>query len=71
MISVFSCLSYILATSEDYKLLETLNKLTINKYDEMSTSTKTLITKMEEINEKCKLFFFDGINVSQHGWLSN
>lgn len=43
------------ATSEDYKLLETLNKLTINKYDEMSTSTKTLITKMEEINEKYKL----------------
>jgi len=42
------------ATSEDYKLLGELNKLTISKYEEMSTSTNKLINSMEEINEKYK-----------------
>lgn len=41
-------------TCEDYKLLETLNKLSINKYTDMSNTTKNLIECMTVINEKYK-----------------
>ena len=40
---------------EDYVLLEKLNKMTVTKYSEMSNTTKTLITAMEELDKKCKL----------------
>ena len=40
---------------EDYVLLEKLNKMTVTKYSEMSSTTKTLIAAMEELDKKCKL----------------
>ena len=40
---------------EDYVLLEKLNKMTVTKYSEMSNTAKTLITAMEELDNKCKL----------------
>lgn len=39
---------------EDYILLEKLNKLTVDKYAEMSDTAKTLITAMEELDKKYK-----------------
>ena len=41
---------------EDYVLLEKLNKMTVTKYSEMSNTAKTLITAMEELDKKCKLW---------------
>ena len=41
---------------EDYVLLEKLNKMTVTKYTEMSNTAKTLITAMEELDKKCKLW---------------
>ena len=43
------------ATSEDYRLLETLNKMTISKYQDMSDISKKLTQNMEALNDKCKL----------------
>ena len=43
-----------LASLDDYELLEKLNQLTRQKYSEMNNVTKGLITRMEQINEKCK-----------------
>ena len=40
---------------EDYVLLEKLNKMTVTKYSEMSNTSKTLITAMEELDKKCEL----------------
>ncbi|XP_028404906.1 biogenesis of lysosome-related organelles complex 1 subunit 2-like [Dendronephthya gigantea] len=40
------------ASLDDYELLEKLNQLTKEKYDEMDNTTKTLITRMKQINEK-------------------
>eukprot|EP00794_Sanderia_malayensis_P020455 gene20455-22471_t len=39
-------------TCEDYKLLETLNNLTIAKYKDMSDKTKEVTGNLESINEK-------------------
>ena len=41
---------------EDYVLLEKLNKMTVTKYSEMSNTARTLITAMEELDKKCKLW---------------
>ena len=50
---------------EDYVLLEKLNKMTVTKYGEMSNTAKTLITAMEELDKKCKLW----VRFVQH-WLN-
>ncbi|XP_048585866.1 biogenesis of lysosome-related organelles complex 1 subunit 2 [Nematostella vectensis] len=42
------------ASLEDYTLLEQLNNLTTDKYKEMSTMTKSLITTMEKLDDKYK-----------------
>ena len=39
---------------DDYELLEKLNQLTKQKYVEMDNVAKGLITRMEQINEKCE-----------------
>lgn len=54
-IFIYKLLSFILATSADYKLLETLNKCAVGKYTEMSATTTGLIDSMENINERCKV----------------
>lgn len=43
------------ATSADYKLLETLNKMSIEKYQDMCQTTDSLKGSMEHINERYKL----------------
>lgn len=48
-----------LGSLQDYTLLEKLNKLTITKYSEMSDTAKTLITVMEELDKKCKIFWIN------------
>jgi hypothetical protein len=45
---------------DDYELLEKLNQLTKQKYVEMDNVTKGLITRMEQINEKCKWTWMEG-----------
>ncbi|XP_062516588.1 biogenesis of lysosome-related organelles complex 1 subunit 2-like [Corticium candelabrum] len=42
------------STSDEYRLLERLNKLTIAKYADMSTLAATLTTAMSDMNEKYK-----------------
>ncbi|XP_012557484.1 biogenesis of lysosome-related organelles complex 1 subunit 2 isoform X1 [Hydra vulgaris] len=43
------------ATVSDYQLLTKMNTLAADKYQEMSLSTNTLISKMVELNESYKL----------------
>jgi len=54
LIKKFFFFVFVSATSADYKLLETLNKLATDKYSEMSSTANNLIGNMENINEKCK-----------------
>ncbi|KAL4239341.1 biogenesis of lysosome-related organelles complex 1 subunit 2 [Mactra antiquata] len=41
-------------TIEDYKLLETMNKVTVSKYSEMKNSATEIGTSLQELNEKYK-----------------
>ena len=52
--SVISAFSF-LATCEDYKLLQTLNNVTVSKYQEMSKKTNMLTENMALLNEKCEI----------------
>ena len=47
---VFLCLT---GTSEDYRLLEQMNKATITKYVEMKSISANITRAMKELNEKC------------------
>ena len=40
-------------TREDYKLLETMNKLSKDKYSDMSTQAESLNVVMARLHEKC------------------
>lgn len=61
------------ATVEDYKLLENINRATITKYTDMKHIAANVSKSMNELNEKCMLFFM--INLStrvilyKSGWL--
>jgi hypothetical protein len=45
--------NYLLVTSEDFKLLETMNQLTKEKYSEMTTTTRGLADFMEQLQKRC------------------
>jgi hypothetical protein len=40
-------------TSEDYRLLENMNRLAADKYKEMNTTAASLVNSMTEIQSKC------------------
>ncbi|XP_006825385.1 biogenesis of lysosome-related organelles complex 1 subunit 2-like [Saccoglossus kowalevskii] len=42
------------ATAEDYKLLEKMNQVTIQKYGDMRTITSNIATSMQNLNDKFK-----------------
>ena len=48
-------LSYISGTIEDYKLLENMNRITINKYTEMKSTADSIAVNLQTLNDKCKL----------------
>ena len=45
----------IVATSEDYKLLENMNKATVNSYQEMKNISGTIIRSIKDLDKRCKL----------------
>lgn len=45
---------YFKATSEDYKLLENMNKLTSLKYLEMKDIAINISRNLKDLNQKCK-----------------
>lgn len=47
------CLDLITATSEDYQLLERMNKATISKYVEMKHIASNISKAMTNLHEKC------------------
>ena len=42
------------ATTEDYKLLETMNKVTRDRYKEMSGMAQNLVVEMAKLQRICK-----------------
>lgn len=44
----------ILATSEDFRLLENMNLAATEKYKEVSITSKNLTTFMQDLHAKCK-----------------
>ena len=45
-------------TAEDYRLLENMNKATLNKYIEMKQITSNISKSIKDLNEKCKLMHY-------------
>lgn len=54
MDNIYDILFPFVGTIEDYKLLETLNKITITKYTDMKEFTENICRGLQELNEKCK-----------------
>lgn len=54
MDNIYDILFPFVGTIEDYKLLETLNKITITKYTDMKEFTENISRGLQELNEKCK-----------------
>jgi hypothetical protein len=48
-------LPYISGTIEDYKLLENMNRITINKYTEMKSTADSIAVNLLTLNDKCKI----------------
>ena len=46
-------------TIEDYKLLEKMNTLTMNKYSDMKHIALSISGALKELNEKCKYSLFE------------
>ncbi|KAK2160738.1 hypothetical protein LSH36_127g06053 [Paralvinella palmiformis] len=44
----------LVCTAEDYRLLENMNKATLNKYIEMKQITSNISKSIKDLNEKCK-----------------
>lgn len=44
---------FLLATNEDYKLLETMNKALADKYKEMATVAQGFSQQSKEIEQRC------------------
>lgn len=47
-------LKYLLFLQEDYRLLETMNRVTITKYSDMKQIAGNVARTMIDLNEKCK-----------------
>lgn len=43
-----------IAVIDDFKLLETMNKVTTERYAEMTNTAAGLVNYMKELQEKCK-----------------
>ena len=41
-------------TIEDYKLLENMNRITINKYTEMKSTADSIVVNLQTLNDKYK-----------------
>ena len=48
-------LCFAAGSSEEYKLLEQMNKVTLTKYVEMKQIASNISKAMKDLNEKCKL----------------
>ena len=48
-------LTYISGPIEDYKLLENMNRITINKYTEMKSTADSIAVNLQTLNDKCKI----------------
>ena len=50
------CHSFIFSgTIDDYKLLETMNKITLSKYSDMKIMASNISSSLNDLNDKCKL----------------
>ncbi|RUO96689.1 hypothetical protein BC936DRAFT_141613 [Jimgerdemannia flammicorona] len=47
----------LMATSDDYRLLETMNNVTRDKYSDMSALAQTLMGEMSKVQTTCKALF--------------
>lgn len=45
----------LIATTEEYKLLERMNLVTCDKYSEMTVQAASLVNNMKALQEKCAL----------------
>ena len=46
------------ATSEDYKLLENMNKATMSSYQEMKNVSGSIIRSLKDLDRRCKIISF-------------
>jgi biogenesis of lysosome-related organelles complex 1 subunit 2 len=51
---VFNVTKYLFFLQEDYRLLETMNRVTITKYSDMKQIAGNVARTMIDLNEKCK-----------------
>lgn len=49
-----NCFELFTGTIEDYKLLENMNRITINKYTEMKSTADEIAERLQTLNEKCR-----------------
>lgn len=47
-----------LASIDDYKILEEMNKLTTQRYKDMHQVADTISTRLKQLSEKCEPFKF-------------
>lgn len=62
MCTMFVLLLLLLATCEDYKLLENMNKLTSLKYMEMKDISINISRNLQDLNQKCRSSAFMILN---------
>lgn len=54
-------LVFVAGTSEDYKLLEQMNRTTITKYTEMRQIASNINRAIRDLNSRCKFVFISVI----------